>query len=214
MNIEGNFDQKSKEYNFKIFTKDFPIGRIKVLLSDFEKNPKFNAYLKDTLIKGYTSLDLEVKNDEIKGNCKIANGNFKGLNFPITIEKLNADLEVNNNHYLVKKFNGYLDKKFFSSAGEIIFRKDEKPFIDANIFAKELNLNNIHKSGLLQSFQFKKIIPDELSGEISDLKVHISNKENKDLYEIEGDFHLENVDLLLNSELPKITDLNGEIKAQ
>lgn len=212
MNIEGDYNKESENYNFKIFTKDFPIGKMKVLLSDLENDPRYSTYLKDTLIKGYTSLDLHISNNELKGTCKIANGNYKGLNFPISIDKLNADLVINNRNYQIKKLNGFIDKKYFSGEGEItLVKKNEKPLINALILANELNLKNIYESGLLESFQFKNILPEELSGTISDLQVSISNKINKDQYQIEGNFHIDDMDLLLEKDLPRVTDLNGDI---
>lgn len=211
IDLKGDYNKESKNYNFRIFTKDFPVDKIKILLSDFQNNPKYNTYLKETLIGGYTSLDMQVSNKEVKGTCKIANGDYKALNFPINIAKLNADLIVNNRHYIIKKLNGYIDKKYFSGEGEITFRKNSKPLINGLVIAKELNLKNIYESGLLEAFQFKKILPKELSGTISDIQVSINNKIDKDQYEIEGNFHIDDIDLLLKENLPRITDLNGAI---
>ena len=71
----------------------------------------------------------------------------------------------------IKQLNGFINGSFFSSNGEIeIPEAPNKPKIRLDFIAQKLDLSGILESGALDSFQFKKLLPESLYGQLENIK--------------------------------------------
>ena len=208
-NTEGKYNKKTKQYQVTLHSKDLPMELLKIFLSDYSNHPQYGKYIANTIVKGHTNLDLKVTNSSMLGTCKIANGYFSALNYPIKITKFNTDFEIKNKEYIINKLNGYLDEKYISGQGEFRLDDPEKPYVNFMFLADEIDLKNIGDQKFLQNFQFKALVPEKVQGLLSNIQVHVSSDENRN-YMLEGNFNIDDVSLKMDESLPEIKNIHGE----
>jgi len=211
LNLSGKVNSKDKKFDIKIFTKDFGIEKFKKIFYGFKFFKEYQNYLSNSILRGDAYLDLQITDKFIKGSGKIIDGRFKKQDYPLSVNHLNADLQIDDNEVKIKQLNGFINGSFFSSNGEIeIPEAPNKPKIRLDFIAQKLDLSGILESGALDSFQFKKLLPESLYGQLENIKLKISTPSRGD-YNMQGRFDIKDINFQINEDTPIISDLNGEI---
>jgi hypothetical protein len=211
LNVTGKINTKTKKFDIKIFTKDFAIEKFKRIFHGFNFFKEYQNYLSNSTLRGFTFIDLQITDSFLKGTAKITDGRFRKQDYPLSVNQLNADLQIDNNDLKIKQLNGFINGSFFSSNGEIEFpAAPAKPKIKLDFIAQKLDLSGILESGALDSFQFKKILPDSLYGELANIKLKITTPNQGD-YNMEGRFDIKDLNFQINEDTPIISDVNGEV---
>lgn len=211
LSLNGKLNTKNKTFDLNLFTKDFAIEKFQEIFEGFNFFQEYQRYLSDSILNGYTYLDLQITDKFIKGTAKIIDGRFSKDDCPIEINQLNADLLVDDNNLIIKQLNGFLNGGFFSSSGEIeLSNNQSKPKIRLDFIAQKLDISGILESGALDSFQFKRLLPESLFGEIANIKLKISTPQRGD-YNLEGRCDIKDLSFQINENTPLISNVNGEL---
>lgn len=150
-NIMINFEaDKKKNYTLRLFSKALNVGDILDFLNTqiIENNIQESlVYFND--INGNFDFDINIKNNDLKGDFKLNSASFKIKdvnNIPVTLTK--GNITLNSKEVTLKNFEGYYDK---NSANKINFEgtvKDYLNSIDTNITGNAIARNDFFKNHL------------------------------------------------------------------
>ncbi len=215
IDLNGVIKRDFSDYDLDVKAKDLSFRKVQNFLTGLPVYSEQQEFINSSLIKGFTTFDMNLSKSKLQGNFKVARGAFYNDSFPtINIENLTADLQVNNNVIKVNKLHGDLNGDYFSSAGQIILSEKEgvKDIVNLDLIAQKLDLNALNEENLIKLFKFEKLKPLMARGDINNINLKIRTIDNE--YQLAGTLELENIDFQYSKDLPVFSDVNGNIKIE
>jgi hypothetical protein len=215
LNMQGKYVFENNNMDLSVDAEDLPLDKIKPIISELPTFSKIHDLLNNIMIQGYTSISARitnieaVKNDKtifvepvsdqlaFKVKSKLAGISLMLKNYPLSFNKLNADLEFDNHFLKISNLNTYVDGDYLEVRG----RLDLMDFKQANLeFASpNLKANTVIQSKVFELLKNEKIFIKQGSGNLKDVYLNLSRQ--LESWSYSGKINFDNVNLIVNDKI-------------
>jgi AsmA-like C-terminal region len=222
LSMQGKYVFQSKNLDLNIQAEDLSLEKVKPVISEMPFLLKFKDITDNITVQGYTSLLARItnipalKNDKnvfpepsaddyaFRVKSKLAGVSFAYKNYPLSCNKLNADLELGNNFLRLLNLNAYLDGDYIEARGRLNLKDFKKLSIE--FASPSLKANTIVQSKILDLFQNKKVVLNRGLGLLKDVYINFG-KQAED-WNLSGKLNFDDVDLRINDKF-EFHDIRG-----
>ena len=222
LNMSGKYIFSNKNLDLNIQAEDLPLDKIKPIISELPFANKLREFLGNMMIQGYTSLSARVTNiqslkqeknlfpegisDEyaFKARSKLAGVSLFFKNYPVNFNKLNADLEIDNQFLRILNLNSYIDGDYIEARGKLDFKDIRK--MNFEFASPTLKANTLVHSKILDSIKSNKIKINKADGNLKDIYLNLSKQVND--WNLNGKINFDRVDLSINNQF-EVYDIKG-----
>ncbi len=222
LSMSGRYIFNNKNLDLNLQSEDLPLDKIKPIVAELPFAIKFKNFLDNMMIQGYTSLNAQVTNIEsmkgdknlfpegivdeyaFKAKSKLAGVNLVFKNYPLSFNKLNADIEIDNQSIRILNLNSYLDGDYIEARGKLDLKDPRK--INFEFASPTLKANTLVQSKILDSIKSNKVKINKGDGNLKDIYLNLSRQVND--WNLNGKINFDRVDLTINNQF-ELYDIKG-----
>lgn len=222
LTINGNFNPQNSTFKAKIKTEDLSLARLKPIAASIPYLKAYKDALAKSIILGYTSLDLDLNKTiddtgkyltNARGKIKFADLSYKHQDYPIALNGISTELDVQGDTVKVITLQGYAfnplyvgerSRNYIEARGDLNLAK--KNDFNVEIASPKIDAQTLLDSGILELVS-QKIRFNSANGFLKDIFVSIKSKETK---EISGKMNFDSVDINVNDD-KTINNIKGDL---
>jgi hypothetical protein len=222
ISMTGKYIFDSQKLDLVINADDLPLERVKPVLVEIPSFSKFNEFINNLMIQGYTTFKARVTNiDSIKQDknifpntitdefaynvkAKLAGISLASKSYPLSFNKLNADLDIDNNFLKILNLNSYVEGNYIEARGRLDLKDTKK--INIEFASPTLKAETLVQSKIFESFKSSKLRINKADGVLKDVYLNLVRQTNN--WNLNGKIYFDRVDLTVNNQF-EIYDTKG-----
>lgn len=195
--MDGQYFLDKASYNLNLKAVDLPIARLRNLFVHLPVLHDYQSFLITPILSGYSSFDLNIKPESIRGNIKLAKGNYISQSIPVRFRDLTVDLDVLDSKLIFNMLSSRINNDQVEGRATLELNKDfSKIKYNAEIASPSFHTKTLEKSGLL-NFDAKTKLLSNLDGVIRDFYLDLKKDEE---YSFSGKMKLDQVSFIYDQD--------------